>query len=353
MTRSAAIVGAGVGGLATAVGLTRNAWEVTVFERWDRTAGTGTGFGMWPPALRALDDLGVGETLRKEAQPQQDGVFRRPDGSVIATLDVDRLRRRAGEGVYLVSRPALLELLLAELPAGVVRFGEPVTRLDDLTTSYDVVVGADGLWSTTRAELLGDRHVPRYAGATVWRGVAPMDVDRGGETWGPGAKFGITPLEPGRTNWYAVVAVPEQWRPTGGAEAELRQRFGGWHEPIPAVLDRFADSEVLHHDLYHLAPPLRSYVHDNVALVGDAAHGMTPDLGQGACQALVDGVVLAQCLSGSDVPTGLATYDGQRRRPTQRLARVSSLAGRLAQVRRWKALRDLTLKAALLAGPPA
>ncbi|HEU4513368.1 MAG TPA: FAD-dependent oxidoreductase, partial [Nocardioidaceae bacterium] len=169
MTRSAAIVGAGVGGLATAVGLTRNAWEVTVFERWDRTAGTGTGFGMWPPALRALDDLGVGETLRKEAQPQQDGVFRRPDGSVIATLDVDRLRRRAGEGVYLVSRPALLELLLAELPAGVVRFGEPVTRLDDLTTSYDVVVGADGLWSTTRAELLGDRHVPRYAGATVWR----------------------------------------------------------------------------------------------------------------------------------------------------------------------------------------
>jgi 2-polyprenyl-6-methoxyphenol hydroxylase-like FAD-dependent oxidoreductase len=291
--------------------------------------------------------------VRAAGRPQESGAIRRPDGSRIVDLDMDRVRRRHGEPVHLVARPALLGVLHDALPAGTVRFGTPVDDVAALRAAYDLVVGADGVGSRVRAALHGDRHGLRYAGATVWRGTADLDVATGGETWGVGARFGITPQAPGRTNWYAVLTAPEGHRPALDDPDELRRHFGGWHDPIPAVLDRYATSNVIRHDLHHLAPALPSYVSGNVALLGDAAHAMTPDLGQGACQALIDAAALARCLSTADVPAALRAYDRTRRRPTQRMAAASLLVNRMSQARRLLPLRDLLLRTALSFGPPA
>ncbi|WP_155386446.1 FAD-dependent monooxygenase [Catellatospora paridis] len=353
MTRTAAVVGGGIGGLATAIGLRAAGWRVCVYERSDTLPTTGTGLGIWPSALRALDELGVGGAVRAAGLPQRNGAIRRPDGSRIATLDVDRVRDRHGEPVQLVSRPALLGALSQALPAGVVRFGRSVDDVTALRRDHDVVVAADGIGSRIRTALFGDRHGLRYAGATVWRGTADLDTDMGGETWGVGARFGVTPQGPGRTNWYAVLTAPEHHRPALDDPDELRRVFGHWHDPIPAVLDRYATSHVIRHDIHHLAPALPSYTAGNVALLGDAAHAMTPDLGQGACQAIIDGVALARCLSGGDVAAGLRAYDRERRRPTQRMAATALMVNRMSQARRLLPLRDAVLRLALSFGPPA
>lgn len=353
MTRTAAVVGGGIGGLATAIGLRAAGWQVSVYERSDTLPTTGTGLGIWPSALRALDGIGVGAAVRAAGLPQRNGAIRRPDGSRIVTLDMDRVRQRHGEPVHLVSRPALLGVLSQALPDGVVHFGHPVDDVAELRREYDVVIAADGIGSRTRTALFGDRHGLRYAGATVWRGTADLDTEVGGETWGVGARFGITPQGPGRTNWYAVLTAPEGYRPALDDPDELRRVFGRWHDPIPAVLDRYATSHVIRHDLHHLAPALPTYTVGNVALLGDAAHAMTPDLGQGACQAIIDGVTLARCLSGDDVAAGLRAYDRERRRPTQRMATASLLVNRMSQARHFLALRDTTLRLALSLGPPA
>lgn len=197
MRGSAAVIGGGVGGLAVANGLLRAGWTVTVFERAGRLPPSGTGLGIWPSALRALDRLGVGPAARERGRAQPDGAMRRPDGSVIATLDVERIRRRHGEGVLLLSRPALLGLLAEALPVGTVRFDAAVADPAALVDGYDVVVGADGIGSATRAAMFGDRYPLRYSGMTAWRGTVPLDVPAGGETWGRGRKFGVTPQGPG------------------------------------------------------------------------------------------------------------------------------------------------------------
>src|SRR5262249_56266640 len=125
------------------------------------------------------------------------------------------------------------------------------------------------------------------------------------------------PLADGRIYCSATANAPEG--APGGGLAGLRRRFGGWHDPIPALLDAADPDAVLHHDLYEL-PPLKTYTSGAVVLAGDAAHAMTPNLGQGACQALEDAVVLATVMASGD---GLNAYDRQRRPRTQMITRRS------------------------------
>ena len=186
----------------------------------------------------------------------------------------------------------------------------------------DLVVGADGVNSATRQSVWPDSPAPRYAGYTSWRMVCPpVPVTEVSECWGRGERFGYAPLPDGRIYVYATANAPEG--ASDGGLPELRRRFGGWHHPIPALLDAAEAGAVLHHDLYEL-PPLTTYTSGAVVLAGDAAHAMTPNLGQGACQALEDAVVLGNVMASGD---GLAAYDRQRRPRTQMIARRSRQVG--------------------------
>jgi 2-polyprenyl-6-methoxyphenol hydroxylase-like FAD-dependent oxidoreductase len=192
------------------------------------------------------------------------------------------------------------------------------------------------------------RAAARFTGSTAWRGwIDDLPTDTFTEVWGRGVKFGVTPQEGGRTNWYATARAPEGARSPGGELAALHDRFGGWTAPVSTVLDRVTEATILRHDLY-VVPPLPSFTWGRVALLGDAAHAMPPDLGRGACEALVDAVTLAACLrESSTVEDGLRAYDRARRRPTRRLTQAAAFAARLTQAHRTAPLRDVLLGFAL------
>jgi 2-polyprenyl-6-methoxyphenol hydroxylase-like FAD-dependent oxidoreductase len=115
---------------------------------------------------------------------------------------------------------------------------------------------------------------------------------------------------------------------------DLYRLFDGWCGPVPEILARTDRDNIPRHDLHHIDPPLPSYVNGRFVLAGDSAHAMTPDLGQGACQALVDGATLGDYLLGHEPEEALRRYDSIRRRPSQRVARTARLLGQLT-MRPW------------------
>ncbi|NED02882.1 FAD-dependent monooxygenase [Streptomyces sp. SID6648] len=348
MTGTATVVGAGIGGLATAIGLRRAGWSVTVLERRTELERYGAAFGVHPTAQSALDRLGVGDALREHAVPYRDAHIRTPDGTSIARLPLERIERKAGRPELLISRPYLLDALLAGLDAFgdvPVKLGERVTDVDALAAGQDLVIGADGIRSAVRTARFGDRSGPREVGTVAWIGIADMESPVHGETWGSGRFFGLTPVEPGRTNWYATA-------PEATTADELRGLFAGWHDPIPRILAATDPATWIRYEMRHLHPALPSFVSADdsgqVALVGDAAHAMTPNLGQGACTAILDADALTRALAAAPPgPAGVAgalrAYDRERRRSAQRTAFASRTLHRFMSTERTR-LRNAAVR---------
>jgi 2-polyprenyl-6-methoxyphenol hydroxylase-like FAD-dependent oxidoreductase len=336
--RRVKVIGAGVGGLVTAVGLQRHGVDVTVFERAAAPGPVGAGLSLFGNGLAALDSVGAGDAVRALGKPQAGfrAGQRRPDGSWLATIPASAL----GD-LRVVHRADLHRVLSDALRPGTIRWGSPATAEP---AGFDVVVAADGIRSQTRASWPDDPGV-RYAGYSTWRGVTakPVDVDgAAGETVGRGERFGMAPLPDGRVYWFGVATMPAD-AAFADEVAEVRRRFGGWHEPIAELLDATDPAAVFRTGIHELAGPLRSFRRGRVVLLGDAAHAMTPDLGQGANQAIEDAATLAALLgSAGDVDAALTEYDMLRRARTQRIAVRARQIGRLMQSR--NPLRDLALR---------
>lgn len=347
----AVVVGAGLGGLATAVALHSAGWSVEVLEQAPHVSVIGAGIAIAPNALRALDVLGVGADVRTRAAVQGTGGYRTPRGRWLIRTDLSAVAERLGDTFVVLRRRDLVDLLLARLPEGTVRFATVVTDVepggedrravvlteDGGRAEADLVVGADGVSSRLRAALFPGHPGLRYAGYTAWRLLpedAPQDVATTPfETWGRGQRFSALPMDGGAVYCWATATAPPRER-ADDERANLLSRFGDWHHPVPDLIRATPPTSVLRHDVVELARPLRRLGRGRAVLVGDAAHAMTPDLGQGGCTALEDAVVLAHALGADiDVPAAISAYGAARLPRTTAIARRSRQLSRIGQVR--------------------
>ncbi|ALV44879.1 hypothetical protein MB46_04510 [Arthrobacter alpinus] len=322
MRGKAAIIGAGIAGLAAARALALRGWDVEVCESAPGLPKTGTFLGMWPEALKALDAIGVGEQVRQSGSSlgaSADTGLRTPAGRTLVSVP-------GGNNLVMVSRPRLLEILADGVD---VTFDSEATATEGFSDA-DAIIGADGTFSKTRMSMFGASSGPRSLGVVAWRGTATGAVSSHGETWAPGAMFGLTPAGPDATNWYACLKAGGRFEPPH--LQHLRDLFGSWRTGPAEVLRLVEESEILHHELFEI-PKIPSYFSGCVVLVGDAAHSMGPFLGRGACEALIDGVTLGRCLGeATSVEDGLAAYDRARRAKTQRLISMSRIMGQTAMM---------------------
>ena len=340
------VIGAGIGGLTAAIALRLRGIDVEVYERSAVLSDVGAGISLWANALKALHQLGLKGPLDAMSFSSDQGAVRTVGGDVLTSTSSREFIARFGMPVMVFHRAELLEVLRGGargIPIHLDHDCREVAQVADRVSvgfaagrqaHADVVVGADGLRSAVRTSLAIPGEV-RYAGYTAWRGIAPFRTAGllAGETLGCGQRFGLVPIAGDRVYWYATDNVREGEREEPErAKARLTEMFARWHAPIPALIAATAAPAILRNDIYD-RDPVDRWGQGRVTLLGDAAHPMTPNLGQGGCQAIEDALVLTRCLAeGGLVDASLRRYEAIRIPRTRFIVYASRRIGRTFQI---------------------
>ncbi len=344
MPKRILVIGAGIAGLATANALQQHGHDVTVLEERTDTS-SGAGISIWPNALAALDEIGLGDAVRAAGGRITAGAMRWRDGTWLRHPSPQRLVKALGEPLVVIHRNVLTSVLAGALAEGTLRYGVSAHSLvatadgvqvslsDATTTEADAVVGADGTHSMVARHLNGPLE-NRYVGYTAWRGVADcsIDSDFAGEVLGPSIEFGHVPLGGDNTYWFATERAPEGRSAPQGELTYLKDKFGTWAEPIPTVLAATDPARVLHNDLYD-RDRARQWSRGPIVAVGDAAHPMRPHLGQGGCQGIEDAAILASFVDRTDdLATAFGRFAAFRGPRVRSLVRESKTIGQIVNL---------------------
>ncbi len=358
------VIGGGIGGLTLAVALRAKGLDAEVYEA--APALKPVGKGIWVPtnAMQVLGRIGLADAVTAEGCSLQRIQVRTTGGATLMDVDVTRFAVKYGHPTISIHRADLVRVLSDALPPGTVHLGkrlvdfspagESVTArfADGGAATGDVLVGADGLRSLVRDKLFPGVGL-RYGGQTCYRGAAgmtlPPDLGRTcWEVWGGAARFGFSAVGRGEVYWFAPVSAPAgSPLPSGPALTdELDARYAGFPFPIPEILRNTPPEEIIRTDLYDI-PPIARWWAGRVALLGDAAHATTPNLGQGGAQAVEDAYVLADRLAALISPEkAFAEYQRLRKPKADWVARTARRLGKAAHWRlaplRW--VRDCALR---------
>ncbi|MFE6921014.1 FAD-dependent monooxygenase [Nocardia sp. NPDC057663] len=343
--RRVLIAGGGIGGLSTALALRRHGIEATVFETADTLRDGGAGLHLWSNGMLALAALGVADAVRDIAPAQQSCQFRTATGDLLGNWPVGEFAERYGQPTVAIGRSDLHHILRTAAEGTEIRTGATVSGYrhdrDGVTVEFadgstergELLIGADGVHSAVRRTLAGPEPA-RYTGYIAWRGAATVgpDVVSPGTfcaLFGHGTRFTYYDIAPGRTYWMSVANGAPGGRDGDGVVDMLLERHRDWPAPVAELLTATPEDTILRHDVVDRAP-ITTWGEGRVTLLGDAAHPITFNIGQGACQAVEDALVLGEHLAhATDPVTALRAYEHERMRRTAPLQRMAWRIGRM------------------------
>ncbi|MBL7829322.1 MAG: FAD-dependent monooxygenase [Saprospiraceae bacterium] len=341
------IIGGGIAGLTTAIALKNIGIRADVYEAAPAFKPLGAGLLLAANAIQGYQNLGIAEKIISKGHLLPYFKVLDQNGKVITSADAGSIGRKYGLHNFAIHRADLHEALVTELDADQLHTNHQATGFSLQTDGSvlvhfeshesvhtEFVIASDGIHSPFRKQLL-PHSTPRYAGYTCWRAVVDarsIQLDAASETWGAGRRFGIVPLADHKVYWFACVNAPEN-------DTEIRSKtifdvqglFQDFHAPIPDLLRLTRQEDLLLNDIIDLEP-IPQFAFGPVVLIGDAAHATTPNMGQGACQAIEDAVVLAQEIKQSDsIPEAFKNFEKRRLERTHWIVNNSWRLGKIAQ----------------------
>lgn len=341
------IIGAGIGGLTLALALEQKGIETEIFEATPVFKPVGAGIVLAINAMQIYQRLELVDALQEQGRTIASMHITSPQLKPYSSSSLLPSEKKFGVGALTIHRAALHEVLRAGLKKTPIQLGKRLVSCINKGGAYQlewadgshstatILVGADGIHSQVRAALFPTTE-ERFAKEWCWRGVCEydiksMDTNAVYEAWGKGCRFGIVPLKDKQVYWFACANVTEQ-KAKRLDQHGLKTIFGSFHSVIGALIAHTPDDCFLLNQLSDL-PNNKQWYEGNCCLMGDAAHATTPNMGQGANQAIESAWVLAEQLAKHEViADAFDAYQAMRQAKAQKIIQTSWQIGQLAQV---------------------
>ncbi len=340
------IIGGGIAGLTMAVGLQQNGIDAVVAEAAPEFKPVGAGLVLAANAMKAYQVLGLEKKIAGAGNALNEIDILDHKGKSITSTDLGSI----GDGTpnVAIHRAALHQVLLKELKAENILNDFRSQEISQVGNQYRVIfenghsitcdhlISAEGIHAVVRDWAFPGSKL-RYSGYTCWRGIAEkadgVALDKATETWGSSGRFGIVPVGDGKVYWFAVKNGPENSEELRSFRKEdLIDTFSNYHPPIPALIRDTNPDTIIFNDIIDLKP-IPKFAKDNLVLIGDAAHATTPNMGQGACQAIEDAVILTECIKNEPtVAKAFTNFERKRLRRTHQIVNRSWTLGKIGQL---------------------
>jgi len=333
------IIGAGMGGLTTGIALKKFGHQVRIFEQTEKILPVGAAISLWSNGVKCLNYLGLTEKIAQLGGQMDDLAYVDGlTGDVMTQFSLLPLIEEVGQRPYPVARADLQNMLMDEFGRDQIYLGKKMVSLDDKadfvevhfadssSTQADLVIGADGTHSITRAYVLGQQVQRRYAGYVNWNGLVEISEDLApAQQWttyvGEGKRASLMPVADGKFYFFLDVPLPAGLENNRGEYKKLlKQYFADWCLPVQQLIERL-DPQKTNRVEIHDIEPFTQFYKGRVVILGDAAHSTTPDIGQGGCQAMEDAIYLARSLQINT----LGVEDALRRYQNKRNERANEL----------------------------
>ncbi len=356
------IIGAGIGGLTTAIALSQRGIESRVFEQSGEIKPVGAGIILANNAMQVFDKLGLRQAIEANGNRISSLNITDPFLKQLSSVDLKFFEDKYQVKNIAIHRGKLQQLLAAQLHSDQLHLNKELIGLEASGTSYDLqfsdgstkssglLLGADGIHSVIRKKLFTENKI-RNTHQVCWRGltdhVLPDQYQHElNEAWGKGDRFGFVQIAPGKVYWYALKTFKQNMEEY--TINQLEDYFRSYHEVIQTIIQK-TPKESIHTAVISDLHPIRKWYRENVCLLGDAAHATTPNMGQGACQAIEDAYVIAACLEKYDLPQAFKEYQRLRMAKAHQVVKTSWMIGKMAH---WKNPLARQLRTTLMKATP-
>ena len=332
-----AIIGAGIGGLTAGIALRKKGFNVTIFEQAPIFKSVGAGIILANNAMQVYQKLGLLETLYSKGQQISEMKITDHHFKHLSSVKLSSFEKRYGVYNIAIHRADLHEILVNELGSESIRLNHRLTDIMEdssqvslvfnhhTTEHFDLVIGADGLHSVTRKYVHPTAKI-RTANQICWRGVVSHKLEgrlqhQLNESWGKGKRFGIVPLTNDRVYWYALLNKADE-------KVNLSSSFNAFPKIVSELIEKTPSNQQHFAEIEDLEPNSMWYK-KRIVLIGDAAHATTPNLGQGACQAIEDAYCLGEALE-KEINSGFKTFLNARVKKANNIVKTSWTLGKVA-----------------------
>lgn len=339
------IIGAGIGGLTTAIALQKKGFNIRIFEQADKVKPIGAGIILASNAMQVYEKLGLRNKIEKRGNIISSMNITKPDLKSLSKIDLKYFENIHKVKNIAIHRGVLQQILIEKLQTTEISLNHKLKNIhktdkgyllifdNDTTYKSSILLGADGLNSTVRQELFPKSTI-RNAKQICWRGITEFSLplkfkNELNEAWGKSERFGFVQIAKNKVYWYALKSFKNNSNLF--SVEKISDYFNEFHPIIREIIGKTSKERINTAEISDLKPS-EFWHQENVCLIGDAAHATTPNMGQGACQAIEDAFVLSECIGKYEINEAFERFQKIRMTKAHQIVKTSWLVGKIAHI---------------------